>query len=49
MTLNNEIDNWTKIDRTFSIEDSQIFEANSFKIDYTQEKGLTGTQLKKTT
>lgn len=47
MTLNNEINNWTKIEKAFSIEDSQIFKTKSFKIDYIQEKGLTSTQLKK--
>ena len=45
MTLNNEIDNWTKFDNSFSIEDSQIYKTKSFKIDYLQEKGLTSTQL----
>jgi Leucine-rich repeat (LRR) protein len=41
------IDNWTKFDKAFSIEDSQIFKTKSFKIDYIQEKGLSSTQLKK--
>lgn len=45
MTLNNEIDNWTKFDKSFSIEDPLIYKTKSFKIDYLQEKGLTSSQL----
>ncbi len=45
MTSNNEIDNWTKFDKSFSIEDPQIYKTKSFKIDYLQEKGLKSNQL----
>ncbi len=47
MTLNNEANNWTKFDKAFLIEDSQIFKTKSFMIDYSQEKGLSSVQLKK--
>ncbi len=47
MALRSEIDISKKFEQSFSIEDSGIFKAKSFKIDYSQEQGLTRSQLKK--